>query len=144
MLHRRRIWLKLRQKAYDLRDRNEEQFRRKINSARTLGNDALAKAIEEQRASEYTKEKSVIDRLNLNCPVDVWEATPSAVELQQQQALFATRTLDQVSTSEIFNFTKFFAALAAIVEIFLPPGEAVRSTPRRPGAPSACPCIDHI
>lgn len=137
-LHRRKIWMGQRQVVYDRRDRNEEESGKKIKSARVVGDDNLALVIEEQRAEAYKKEKAVIDQLNFGCQVDVSEATTSAVEVQQRQALLVAKTLDLISTSEIFNPTKILAALAILVtKIALHPGAAIRSTPRRPGAPSA-------
>ncbi|MHB1590765.1 MAG: hypothetical protein ACYCTW_04420 [Sulfuricella sp.] len=137
-LHRRKIWMDQRQVAYDRRDRNEEESHEKIKSARAAGDDALALVIEEQRVEAYKKEKAVIDRFNFGCCIDVSEATTSAVEVQQHQALLVARTLGLISTSEIFNPTKILAALAILVaKIALHPGAAIRSTPRRPGAPFA-------
>lgn len=127
-----------RQVAYDRRDRNEEKSHEKIKSARAAGDDALALIIEEQRVEAYKKEKAVIERFNFGCPIDVFEATATAVEVQQHQALLVARTLGLISTSEIFNPTKILADLAIMVaKIALHPGAAIRSTPRRPGAPFA-------
>ena len=134
-LHRRKIWMGQRQVAYDRRDRNEEESHKKIKSARVAGDDALVLILEEQRAWAYKKEMVVIDRFNFNPPLDVWEA--SFADVAAHQALLFQK-LVQISPPEITDAAKIFAALAFLAaEIPSSPGEAIRSTPRRPGAPSA-------
>jgi hypothetical protein len=67
----------------------------------------------------------------------VSEATTSAVEVQQRQALLVAKTLDLISTLEIFNPTKILAALAILVAKCFTSWATIRSTPHRLIAPSA-------
>jgi hypothetical protein len=135
--HRFKIWQAQRQVAYDLRDRNESEFHAKAASAHSSGDDVLVLAVEKQRVQAYQKIKIVIDRFNWDCSAEIRDAQYSDVALHRRQS-FLSEKLALISTSEVANPAKIFAALAfAVVKVFLPPGSAIRSTPRRPGAPSA-------
>lgn len=133
MLHRRKIWLERRQAAYDLRDRNEEKLYEQTRSARVAGDFVLASEIEEQRARAYASVKAAIDRFNYGVPIDVIDP-PGGIEEKQHHAHLIAGADASSTPAESFDP----AALAVLIsEISPPPGDVIRSTPRRPGAPFA-------
>ncbi|MFA5170244.1 MAG: hypothetical protein WC426_01665 [Sulfuriferula sp.] len=135
--HRFKIWQAQRQVTYDLCHRDEKEFHKQIVAARSSGDEALALALEAQSLLAYQKIKVIIDRFNWDCPAEIRDAQYSDVALCQRQS-FLSEKLGLISCSDVANPAKIFAALAfAVVKILLPPGSAIRATPRRPGAPSA-------
>lgn len=133
-LCRRKICLDQRQAAYDRRDHDDSEYHKKIKSAHAAADNNLALVLEKHHAEAYGKIKAVIDRFNLNTPIDVWET--SSADISASHALLF-KHLVQVSPLKITDETKIHLVMLVVDAPLLPPGEAIRSTPRRPGAPSA-------
>jgi hypothetical protein len=131
MVHRRDIFMKIRQAAYDYRDSCEAKFNKEIKYA----DKGLLSILQDQRSGEYKKIKIALDRFSLNPPINVAEAKNSAVKVQLRFALLSSMLLDIISKFD--NHTKMLAALAFFTtDLPLSPSIAIRSNPQCPGAPT--------
>lgn len=141
---RRTIWNDQRQKEYDRRDRVKAQYDEQIRSA----DPCIVAALEQEARADYDRSMVVIHRFNFG-PIDVVGGSPLSDSTMQHSAHAASLNIkesNQVSLAELAQPEQQHrpADLAVLTAIApWPPSATIRSTPRRPGAPSYALRINH-
>lgn len=128
----KKIWFEQRQSVYDLRDRINAMYHKKIKAA--VG--AEKQTLGQEHLQAYLKIKSVIDRFNF-ASIDVMEGSESAYSEAQRHAFVFDAFMAFQLSAELESFVDLHDALDLASDFLIPPGLAVRQTPRRPGAPSS-------
>lgn len=139
-LNRRRgIWTDQRQKQYDQRDCAQAKYCKQIRFA----DPCKVAALELEAQADYDRRMVVIRRFNFG-PTDVVGGSPLADSAMQHSAYAASVGIQITSPELAQSEQQQQPELAFVIATApWPPGATVRSTPRRPGAPSFALRLNH-